>query len=76
MTGGGLAAMVAGAVILSTPMWVGASHIYMGSNWVDVLALPIYISGTILTLGGLALLARGAWMTQEQEITKVEVQTL
>jgi hypothetical protein len=74
MTGGGVAAMVAGAVILSTPMWVGASHVYMGSNWVDLLALPIYISGTILVLGGLALLARGAWITQDQEIAAVEVQ--
>jgi len=74
--GGGLAAMVAGTAILSTPMWVGASHIYMGSNWVDVLALPIYIFGTILFLGGLALLARGAWMTQDQEIAKVEVRAL
>jgi hypothetical protein len=72
-TGGGLAAMVSGAVILSTPMWVGASHIYLGSNWVDVLALPIYIFGTILILGGIALLARGVWLTQDQKIVKVEV---
>jgi len=74
MTGGGLAAMVAGVVILSTPMWVGASHVYMGSNWVDVLAWPIYISGTFLTLGGLAMLARGAWTAQEQEVIEVKVQ--
>ena len=75
-TGGGLAAMVAGTVILSTPMWVGATHVYMGSNWVDVLAVPIYVSGTFLILGGMALLARGAWMTQEQEIAKVEVRAI
>lgn len=74
--GGGLAAMISGAVILSTPMWVGASHVYMGSNWVDVLALPIYVSGTILILGGLALLARGAWITQDQEIVTAEVQAI
>jgi hypothetical protein len=76
MTGGGLAAMVAGVVILSTPMWVGASHVYLGSSWVDVLVMPIYVSGTILTLGGLGLLARGVWMTQDQEIAKVEAQTI
>jgi lysylphosphatidylglycerol synthetase-like protein (DUF2156 family) len=74
MTGGGVAAMVSGAVILSTPMWVGASHIYMGSNWVDVLAVPIYVFGTILTLGGMALLGMGAWKTQDQELVRVEVQ--
>jgi len=75
-TGGGLAAMVAGTVILSTPMWVGASHVYMGSNWVDVLAVPIYISGTFLILGGMALLAWGAWKAQAREITALEVPTL
>ncbi len=51
-TGAGLAAMVAGVIILSTPMWVGASHIYMGNNWVYVFAWPIYIFGTFLTVGG------------------------
>jgi hypothetical protein len=76
LTGGGVAAMVAGSVILSTPMWVGASHIYMGTNWVDVLALPIYIIGTILTLGGLAMIARGAWLAQDQDVALLEVQTI
>ena len=75
-TGGGLAAMVAGAVILSTPMWVGATHVYMGTNWVDVLAVPIYFFGTLLFLGGLALLARGAWKAQSQEMTALEVPAL
>jgi hypothetical protein len=75
-TGGGLAAMVSGIVILSTWMWVGTSHIYMGTNWVDVLAVPIYVFGTLLVLGGIALLAKGAWSSQKQEITQVEVQTL
>lgn len=74
--GGGLAAMVTGTVILSTPMWVGASHVYMGSNWVNVLAWPIYISGTFLILGGMALLVRGAWVTHDQEIAELEIQAL
>jgi len=76
MLGGGMAAMVAGVLILSTPMWVGVSHMYMGTNWVDVLALPMYIAGTLLTVGGLALLARGAWMTQDREVKGMEVQAL
>jgi hypothetical protein len=74
MTGGGVAALIAGIVILSTPMWVGASHAYMGRNWVDVLALPIYVSGTILALGGMSLIARGAWITQDKDIGEVRVQ--
>lgn len=75
-TGGGLAAMVAGTIILSMKIWVGASHVYMGSNWVDVLAWPIYITGTVLTLGGIALLARGAWTAQPREIISAEVQAI
>jgi len=72
--GGGAAALVVGVLILSTPMWVGESHIFMGRNWVDLLVLPLYVTGTLLTLGGLALLARGAWMAQEPVITALEAQ--
>jgi hypothetical protein len=75
-TGGGLAAMVAGTAILSMKIWVGTSHVYMGNNWVDVLAWPIYITGTVLTLGGIALLAKGAWKTQPREIIGTEVQAI
>ncbi len=72
---GGMAAMVIGTVILSTPMWAGASHAYMGSNWVDVLAWPIYIGGTILILIGLTLLGRAAWIPQDKEVTGMEFRT-
>jgi uncharacterized membrane protein len=71
--GAGLAAMVAGIIILSTPMWVGASHIYMGNNWVYVFAWPIYISGTFLTVGGIGLLAAVAWASQKQDNIEVKV---
>jgi hypothetical protein len=70
--GGGLAAMVAGTVILSTPMWVGNTHMYLGRNWVDVLAIPIYIFGTILMVGGLGLLAKSAWRSEEILENQVE----
>jgi len=50
---GGLAAIVAGAAMLSVYWWVGSSHIYMGENWVDVLQAPLIIGGLILTLSGL-----------------------
>lgn len=73
-TGAGMAALVAGVIILSTPMWVGASHIYMGNNWVYVFAWPIYIFGTLLTVGGFGLLARAAWSSQEQESVEVKTQ--
>ena len=72
---GGVAAMVIGTVILSTPMWAGVSHAYMGRNWVDVLAWPIYISGTILVLIGLTLLGRAAWIPQDKEVAALEFRT-
>lgn len=75
-TGAGLAAMVSGVVILSTPMWVGASHIYMGSNWVFVLGWPIYIFGTFLTIGGIGLLSKGIWASHDRDILTVEGQVL
>ncbi|MFH2037808.1 MAG: hypothetical protein ABIJ65_00060 [Chloroflexota bacterium] len=74
--GAGLAAMVSGVIILSTPMWVGSSHIYMGTNWVYVFAWPIYIFGTFLTVGGIGLLAKAAWATQKQDSSEVKVQAL
>ncbi len=73
-TGAGLAAMVAGVIILSTPMWVGSSHIYMGNNWVYVFAWPMYIFGTFLTVAGIGLLARVAWLSQKQESGEVKAQ--
>jgi hypothetical protein len=52
-TNGGLAATVAGIIILSAFLWVSPSHTYMGDNWVLVLEMPLLISGSILTVGGL-----------------------
>lgn len=66
-TGAGMAAFVSGVIVLSTPMWVGSSHIYMGNNWVYVFAWPIYIFGTFLTVGGLGLLVGAAWAVQKTE---------
>lgn len=66
--GGGLAAMVSGVIILSTPMWVGTSHVYMGNNWVYVLSVPIIVIGAGLLMFGITLLARVAWMdTKDSE---------
>lgn len=55
-TAGGLAAIVAGVILLTTPIWAGPSHMYQGENWVDLLQTPLNISGILLTGGGIALL--------------------
>ncbi|MEN8242118.1 MAG: hypothetical protein ABFS17_09370 [Chloroflexota bacterium] len=58
-TTGGLAAFVAGIIILSTFIWAAPSHMYMGDNWLMVLELPLMISGTALTVGGLVAFISG-----------------
>jgi hypothetical protein len=58
MTSGGLAAILVGILTLSVKTLVGASHVYEGNNWVDVLKMPLIISGSVLTIGGLALIFR------------------
>jgi hypothetical protein len=75
-TSGGLAALVAGTVLLTIPMWVGQTHLYMGRNWVDVLATPIAVSGSLLLLAGLGLLARSAWKGSSREVSSLENETL
>jgi hypothetical protein len=58
MTSGGLASIMVGILILSVRTWVGASHVYEGNNWVDVLNVPLMLSGSILITGGIGLLLR------------------
>jgi hypothetical protein len=55
----GLAAILAGSLVFTTIFWAGPSHTYGGANWVDLLKLPLYVSGATLTLGGAALVLKG-----------------
>lgn len=55
---GGLAAILMGVVLLTTPVWVGPSHTYQGVNWVHLLQVELNISGILLTGVGATLLAR------------------
>jgi hypothetical protein len=54
---GGFAAIAAGGVVLSVASWAGPSHTYFGQNWVLVLERALELSGTVLILGGVTLLA-------------------
>lgn len=58
ITSGGLAAILVGILFLSVKTWVGASHVYEGNNWVDVIKTPLLLSGLGLTFGGFSLLAK------------------
>ncbi|NIM93256.1 MAG: hypothetical protein GTO18_06050 [Anaerolineales bacterium] len=57
-TAGGLAAIVAGVLLLTVHLWVGSSHIFEGENWVFVLDMPLSVGGLILFFGGLGLVFR------------------
>ncbi len=52
----GLAAFVGGLVVLTTLVWATPTHIGPdGANWVNVLRLPLLIGGSLLAIGGAAL---------------------
>jgi len=55
-TATGLTAFFVGVILLSTSHWAGPSHTFDGVNLVHVLRIPLLASGSIFTLGGLALL--------------------
>ena len=57
-TAGGLAAIVVGILLLTTPVWAGPSHSFQGVNWVNLLQTELNISGILLTGVGIALLMR------------------
>ena len=65
---GGLAAIVMGAIALSTPMWAAPGHIVDGYNLVYVLEIPLMVSGLALALGGLGLLVVSSLGVSRQEI--------
>lgn len=55
-TPAGLAAFVGGLVALTTPLWAGPTHIGPdGAQWVNVIRTPLLLGGTLLALGGAAL---------------------
>lgn len=65
LTAGGAAAIIAGLVVLTTGIWAGPSHTYMGENWVNVLFVPLMVFGSLLTGSGLGLLGLVLWRTPQ-----------
>jgi hypothetical protein len=47
--------------------------LYQGENWVNLLQTPLYISGILLTGGGLALLMRVVIDVIRQEFAVVDL---
>ena len=55
---GGLTAFIAGIITLTVFFWAAPSHTFFGENWVYVFEIPLIASGTVLVLGGFALVVR------------------
>lgn len=72
-TAGGLAAIMVGTILLTTHIWAGASHTYQGVNWVELLEVPLNLSGVLLIGGGLAVLARVAVDVVREEVVLVSL---
>ncbi|UCF59929.1 MAG: hypothetical protein JSV37_09185 [Anaerolineaceae bacterium] len=81
-TSGGLTAIVVGSILLTTPIWVGSSHMFQGNNWVDVLRVPLILGGTVFVFGGLGRLLwsalsvipqrRRGWISPKESIQTID----
>ncbi len=56
MGAGGVALIVSGMLVLTTPLWVGETHMLDGYNLVYTLELPLLLDGSLLVVGGLGML--------------------
>ena len=63
----GMAAIIAGVVVLSTPMWAGPTHMFQGQNWVDVLLAPLYLVGGLFVVFGVSRLVRLAMELRQSQ---------
>jgi hypothetical protein len=69
----GIAAMVCGIVVLTTHLWVGATHTPVsGSSWVEELAIPLRASGWALVLAGTGLVLASAVSIPWREVFSLE----
>jgi hypothetical protein len=67
-TAAGMAAIITGLVVVTTPLWAGPSHTYMGENWVFVLQWPLILAGLGLLAAGAALLVKVGMAVYGQEM--------
>lgn len=75
ITAGGLALILVGVILLTTPLWAGPSHTFQGDNWVLLLETPLYITGILFTGGGIALLMRVIVDVIRQEFALVDLKS-
>ncbi len=72
-TAAGLAAIMVGILLLTTPVWAGPSHTFQGTNWVHLLQTELNISGILLIGGGIAILTRVLFDVIRQELVLARI---
>jgi len=70
----GMAAILAGTVILTVFTWAGPSHTFNGENWVYVFYTPLMVSGTLLGISGIASLLWSAREIFHQEVVEAKLE--
>jgi len=70
----GMAAILAGTVILTVFTWAGPSHTFNGENWVYVFYTPLMVSGTLLVISGIASLLWSAREIFHQEVVEAKLE--
>ena len=70
----GMAAILAGTVILTVFTWAGPSHTFSGENWVYVFYTPLMVSGTLLVISGIASLLWSAREVFHQEVVEANLE--
>lgn len=64
----GMAAIITGLVVVTTPVWAGPTHIFEGQNWVNVLLVPLFGVGGALLMFGVVRLARLAATSRKMPV--------
>jgi len=70
----GMAAIIAGLLMLTVFHWAAPSHTYNGENWVYVFEMPLIVVGTVLTLGGIGALLRVAFDLFSRETAPMKLE--
>jgi len=70
----GMAAIVAGIVILTVFNWAAPSHTFNGENWVYVFYTPLMVSGVMLVSSGLGALLWAAREVFNQEVVQTNLE--
>jgi len=70
----GMAAILAGIVILTVFTWAGPSHTFNGENWVYVFYTPLMVSGSLLIISGITALLWGAREVFHQEVDQANLE--